>query len=325
MKTLVRSLAAGAALVLVLPLAQAQNYPTKPVSLSVPFAAGGPTDTVARALAASMSKTLGGTIVVENVPGAGGTIAPTKLKSAAPDGYSLMIAHIGMSTAPALYRALPFKPLEDFEFVGQVVDVPMTFIAKKDLPPNDFKSFVDYVRTNKDKVSLANAGIGSASHLCGLLFMSSVQVDLTTIPYKGTAPAINDLLGGQVDVLCDQTTNTTSHIKGGRIKAYAVTSKARVPSLPDLPPANDAGLPGFDVSVWHGVYAPKGTPKPVIDKLVVALQGAIADPAFVQKMAELGSVVVSKDKATPDGLRNHLRAEIDKWTPIIKKAGVYAD
>jgi len=325
MKTLVRSLAATAAFVLVLPGAHAQTYPSKPVSLSVPFAAGGPTDTVARALAASMSKPLGGTIVVENVPGAGGTIAPTKLKSAAPDGHSLMLAHIGMSTAPGLYRALPFKPLEDFEFIGQVVDVPMTFIAKKDLPPNDFKAFVDYVKANKDKVSMANAGLGSASHLCGLLFMSTVQADLTTVPYKGTAPAINDLLGGQVDVLCDQTTNTTSHIKSGRIKAYAVTSKVRVPSLPDLPPAADAGLPGFEVNVWHGVYAPKGTPKPVLDKLVAALQVAIADPAFIQRMADLGSVVVSKDKATPDGLKNHLRAEIDKWTPIIKKAGVYAD
>jgi tripartite-type tricarboxylate transporter receptor subunit TctC len=325
MKTLVRSLAATAAFVLVLPGAHAQTYPSKPVSLSVPFAAGGPTDTVARALAVSMSKALGGTIVVENVPGAGGTIAPTKLKSAAPDGHSLMLAHIGMSTAPGLYRALPFKPLEDFEFIGQVVDVPMTFIAKKDLPPNDFKAFVDYVKANKDKVSMANAGLGSASHLCGLLFMSTVQADLTTVPYKGTAPAINDLLGGQVDVLCDQTTNTTSHIKSGRIKAYAVTSKVRVPSLPDLPPAADAGLPGFEVNVWHGVYAPKGTPKPVLDKLVAALQAAIADPAFIQRMADLGSVVVTKDKATPDGLKNHLRAEIDKWTPIIKKAGVYAD
>jgi tripartite-type tricarboxylate transporter receptor subunit TctC len=304
--------------------AGAQTYPTKPVTLFVPFAAGGPTDTVARSLAQAMGKALGGTIVVENVPGAGGTIAPAKLKGAAPDGYTLMLAHIGMSTAPALYRTLPFKPIEDFEHVGQVVDVPMTFIAKKDLPPNDFKALVDYARANKDKATLANAGVGSASHLCGLLFMSTIQADLTTVPYKGTAPAMNDLLGGQVDIMCDQTTNTTSYIKSGRIKAYAVTSKTRVDSLKELPPAAEA-LPGFDVSVWHGVYAPKGTPKPVIDKLVAALQAAIADPQFVAKMNELGSQVVSKDKATPDGLRNHLKAEIDKWTPIIKKAGVYAD
>jgi len=316
---------AGAAALAFAAAASAQPYPTKSISLYVPFAAGGPTDTVARALGVAMGKALGQTIVVENVPGAGGTIAPAKLKGANADGYTIMLAHIGMSTAPALYRKLPYKPLEDFEHIGQVVDVPMTFIARKDLPPNDFKGLVDYVKANKDKVTLANAGLGAASHLCGLLFMSAIQADLTTVPYKGTAPAINDLLGGQVDVLCDQTTNTTSYIKSGRIKAYAVTSKTRVDSLKELPPAAEAGLPGFEVNVWHGVYAPKGTPKPVVDRLVSALQQAIADPGFVQKMAELGSQVVGKEKATPDGLRTHLRAEIDKWTPIIQKAGVYAD
>jgi tripartite-type tricarboxylate transporter receptor subunit TctC len=303
----------------------AQQYPMKPVTLMVPFAAGGPTDTVARSLAQSMGKHLGQTIVVENVPGAGGTIAPTKLKNANPDGYTLLLAHIGMSTAPALYRSLPFKPLEDFEHVGQVVDVPMTFIAKKDLPPNDLKSLVDYMKKNKDKVTLANAGLGAASHLCGLLFMSTIQADVTTVPYKGTAPAMNDLLGGQVDVMCDQTTNTTSYIKSGKIKAYAVTSKQRVESLKELPPAHEAGLPGFEVNVWHGIYTPKGTPKPVIDRLTAALQSGIAEPDFVKRMADLGSNVVSKDKATPEGLRSHLKAEIDKWSPIIKKAGVYAD
>jgi tripartite-type tricarboxylate transporter receptor subunit TctC len=302
----------------------AQSFPAKPVVLMVPFAAGGPTDTVARGLAQAMSKPLGQSIIVENVPGAGGTIAPSKLKGATPDGHTLLLAHIGMSTAPALYRSLPFKPLDDFEHIGQVVDVPMTFVAKKDFPPNDFKSMVDYVKKNKDKVTYANAGVGAASHLCGLLFMSAIETDVTTVPYKGTAPAMNDLLGGQVDFMCDQTTNTTSYIKSGKIKAYAVTSKSRVESLKELPPAAD-GLAGFEVSVWHGVYAPKGTPKPVIDKLVASLQAAIADPQFVQRMADLGPVVVPKDKATPDGQRNHLKAEIDRWTPIIKKAGVYAD
>lgn len=303
----------------------AQNYPAKPVALMVPFAAGGPTDTVARSLAQGMGKQLGQTVVVENVPGAGGTIAPTKLKNANNDGYTLLLAHIGMSTSPALYRKLPFNPLTDFEYIGQVVDVPMMFIAKKDLPADDFKALVEYVKKNKDKVTLANAGLGAASHLCGLLFMSALQVDLTTVPYKGTAPAMNDLLGGQVDVMCDQTTNTTGHYKSGRIKGYAVTTKQRVESLKELPPAAEAGLPGFDVSVWHGVYAPKGTPKPVIDRLVQALQAAIAEPDFVKRMADLGSVVVTRDKATPEGLRSHLKTEIDKWGPIIKKAGVYAD
>ncbi len=320
---MLKTLAAACALAFAATSA-AQQYPSKPIALMVPFAAGGPTDTVARSLAQAMGKHLKQSIVVENVPGAGGTIAPAKLKGAAPDGYTLMLAHIGMSTAPALYRSLPFKPLEDFEHIGQVVDVPMTFVAKKDLPPNDMKSLVDYMKKDKDKVTLANAGIGAASHLCGLLFLSTIQADVTTVPYKGTAPAMNDLLGGQVDVMCDQTTNTTSYIKSGKIKAYAVTSKQRVDSLKELPPAADS-LPGFEVSVWHGVYAPKGTPKPVIDRLSAALQAAIAEPDFVKRMNDLGSNVVSKDKATPEGLRTHLKAEIDKWTPIIKKAGVYAE
>jgi tripartite-type tricarboxylate transporter receptor subunit TctC len=305
--------------------ALAQNYPTKPVTLLVPFAAGGPTDTVARQLAQVMGKTLNQTIVVENAAGAGGTIAATKLKNAAPDGYTLLIAHIGMSTAPALYRKLPWDPLTDFEHIGQVVDVPMTWVSKKDFPPKTFKELIAHVKSNKDKVTLANAGLGAASHLCGLLFMSAIETELTTVPYKGTAPAINDLLGGQVDMMCDQTTNTTSYIKSDRIKAYGVTSKTKVASLPELAPLADQGLPGFEVVIWHGVYAPKGTPKPIIDKLVAALQTSIADPGFGQKMAELGSQVVPKDKATPDGLRNHLKAELDRWTPIIKKAGVYAE
>ena len=320
-----RTVAALAAFALAAPVAHAQGYPSKPVTLYVPFAAGGPTDIVARSLAVSMGKSLGQTIVVENVVGAGGTIAPAKLKGAAPDGYTIMVAHIGMSTAPALYRSLPFKPLEDFEHVGQVVDVPMTIIGRKDLPAGDLQSLIAYVKANKDKVTLANAGIGAASHLCGLLFMTAIQTDLTTVPYKGTAPAMNDLLGGQTDVMCDQTTQTTPYIQSGRIRGYAVTSRTRVESLKDLPPATEAGLPGFEVVVWHGVYAPKGTPQPVIDRLVAALQAGIADAGFKQKMAELGSVVVSKDKATPQGLKTHLKAEIDKWTPIIRKAGVYAD
>jgi tripartite-type tricarboxylate transporter receptor subunit TctC len=305
--------------------AAAQDYPARPISLYVPFAAGGPTDTVARMLGVAMGRALKQTIVVENVVGAGGTIAPTRLKSAAPDGYTLLIAHIGMATAPALYKTLPFKPLEDFEFIGQVVDVPMTLIGKQDLAAKDLKELIAYLKANKDRVSFANAGVGSASHLCGLLFMSTIELDLTTIPYKGTAPALNDILGGQVDILCDQTTNTTPYIKANRVKAYGTTSKTRLDALKDLPPLAEAGLPGFEVVVWHGVYAPKGTPKPVLDKLVAALKEGIQDPAFVQRMNDLGGQVVSQDKATPEGLRVHLKSEIDRWTPIIRKAGVYAE
>jgi len=303
----------------------AQDYPSKPITLMVPYAAGGPTDIVARSLGQTMGKALGQTIVIENAVGAGGTIAPTKLKSAAPDGYTLLLAHIGMSTAPALYRTLAFRPIEDFEHIGQVVDVPMTLIARQTMEPRDLRELVAYIKANRDKLSFANAGVGSASHLCGLLFMSAIDVELTTVPYKGTAPAMNDLLGAQVDLLCDQTTQTTQYIKSGRVKAYGTTSATRLDTLKNLPTLAEAGLAGFQVVVWHGVYAPKGTPKAVQDKLVAALQAGIQDPAFVQRMSELGGQVVSKDKATPEGLRAQLKSEIDRWTPIIRNAGVYAD
>ena len=316
--------AALAVLALAAPAVHAQ-YPTKPVAMMVPFAAGGPTDTVARALAVSMGKALGQTIVVENVPGAGGTIAPAKLRNSPADGYTLLIAHIGMSTAPALYRTLPFKPVEDFEHVGQVVDVPMTFIAKKDLPPNDFKSLVDYVKANKDKVTYANAGVGAASHLCGMLLMTAMQTDLTTVPYKGTGPAMTDLMGGQVDFMCDQTTNTTPQIRGGKVKAYSVTTAQRIKTFPDLPTVQESGIKDFQVGIWHGMWAPKGTPKPVIDKLSAALQAALKDPNVITKFADLGTDPVPQDQATPAALAKHLKAEVDKWAPIIKKAGIYAD
>ncbi|HET7097881.1 MAG TPA: tripartite tricarboxylate transporter substrate-binding protein [Casimicrobiaceae bacterium] len=303
----------------------AQEYPSKPITLMVPYAAGGPTDIVARSLGQTIGKALQQTIVIENTVGAGGTIAPTKLKNSTPDGYTLLLAHIGMSTAPALYRTLPFRPVEDFEHVGQVVDVPMTLIARATLEPRDLRELIAYIKANRDKLSFANAGIGSASHLCGLLFMSAIDVDITTVPYKGTAPALNDLLGAQVDLLCDQTTQTTQYIKSGRVKAYGATSASRLDTLKELPTLAESGLPGFEVVVWHGVYAPKGTPKVVVDKLVAALQAGIQDPAFVQRMNELGGQVVARDRATPEGLRTQLKAEIDRWTPIIRKAGVYAE
>ena len=291
----------------------------------VPFAAGGPTDTVARLVAQSMTGTLKQTVIVENVGGAGGTIGAARVAKSAPDGYTLFLHHIGQSTAPTLYRKLSYNAVDDFEPIGWITDVPMTFIARGDFPAKDFKEFLAYVKANKNKVTYANAGVGSASHLCGMLFMTAIDTELTTVPYKGTGPAMNDLLGGQVDFMCDQTTNTTSQIKGGKVKAYAVTTKTRVPSLPNIPTANEAGLPGFEVGVWHGLYAPKGTPKPVIDKVAAALQVALKDPVVKQRFADLGTEPVSADRATPEALRAHLKAEIAKWAPIIKKAGVYAD
>ncbi|APV52554.1 hypothetical protein BWI17_19925 [Betaproteobacteria bacterium GR16-43] len=306
-------------------VASAQEYPTRAITITVPFAAGGPTDTVTRLVGQSMSKTLGQPIIVENVGGAGGTIGVEKVARAKPDGYTLLLMHIGISTSPSLYRNLRYDPVKDLEPVGLVTDVPMTFIGKKDFPPKDMKELITYVKANKDKVTYANAGVGAASHLCGMLFMSAVGVDLTTVPYKGTGPAMTDLMGGQVDFMCDQTTNTTPQIKGGKVKAYAVTTKTRVASLPELPTMEEAGLKGFEVGIWHGIWAPKGTPKAVIDKLTAALQAALKDPSIIAKFAELGTEPVPQPRATPAALDAHLKSEIAKWAPIIKKAGIYAD
>jgi tripartite-type tricarboxylate transporter receptor subunit TctC len=323
---MLRRLAFACALLTAALTASAQDYPTRTISVVVPFAAGGPTDTVARLVAQSMSKTLGHTVIVENAGGAGGTIGVEKVaKGAKPDGYTLLLMHIGISTAPSLYRNLRFDPTKDLEPIGLITDVPMTIIAKKDFPPKDMKELITYVKANKDKVTYANAGVGAASHLCGMLFMTAIQTDLTTVPYKGTGPAMTDLIGGQVDFMCDQTTNTTPQIKGGKVKAYSVTTKTRVKSLSDLPTVEESGLKGFEVAVWHGMWAPAGTPKPVIEKLNAALKVALKDPGIVSKFAELGTEPVPESRATPEALRSHLKTEIDKWSPIIKKAGVYAD
>jgi tripartite-type tricarboxylate transporter receptor subunit TctC len=317
-------LAATAALVS-LATSQAQDFPNKPITVVVPFAAGGPTDTVARLVAQAMSADLKQTVLIENVGGAGGTVGAGRVARSSGDGYTLLLHHIGHATAPSLYRKLSYDPVGDFEPIGLITDVPMTFVAKKDFPPNKMQELISYVKANKDKVTYANAGIGSASHLCGMLFMTLIQTDLTTVPYKGTGPAMNDLLGGQVDFMCDQTTNTTSQIKGGKIKAYAVTSKTKVPSLPNLPTVDSSGLPGFEVGVWHALYAPKGTPTAVVERLDKALQAALQDPTVKQRFADLGTEPVALNRATPEALRAHLRREIDKWGPVIKQAGIYAD
>lgn len=307
-------------------LAQAQTYPTKPISVVVPFAAGGPTDVVARSVADAMSKSMGGApIIVENVAGAGGTIGVSKVAKANPDGHSVLVYHVGMATAPALYRRLSFNPLTDFEYIGVINEVPMTFLTKNGFPAKSVKELVPYLKANAAKVSFANAGLGSASHLCGLLFMSTIEADLTTVPYKGTAPAMTDLLGGQVDLLCDQTTNTMQQIKAGKVQALAITTSKRLEQLKDLPTMAESGLPGFNVSVWHAMYAPKGTPKPVVDKLVATLQQALKNPDLGKRFVDLGTEPAGPDKANPEALQKLLTAEIAKWGPIIKKAGVYAD
>jgi tripartite-type tricarboxylate transporter receptor subunit TctC len=320
-----RSITFAAFLALAATGACAQQFPTKSITMLVPYAAGGPTDTVARVTAQAMIKVLGQTVVVENRPSAGGILAPETVKNAKPDGYTILIHHIGMATTPALYRQLRFNPLTDFDYIGLINDVPMTLIARQNFPAKDFKEFLAYIKANKSKITYANAGIGAASHLCGMLFMSAIQTDMLTVPYKGTAPAMNDLLGGQVDFMCDQTTNTTAQIKSGKVKAYAVTSKKRVPSLPDIATLDELGLKGFEVGIWHGLYAPKGTPKPALEKLTAALQDALKDDTVKKRFADLGAEGVPLDRATPAALESHLKSEIAKWGPIIKAAGVYAD
>ncbi len=304
------------------------EFPDKPITLVVPFSAGGPTDKVARDLAEALRKPLGGaTIIIENVGGAGGTLGATKVARAAPDGYTLLLHHIGMSTAPALYRNMQYKTLEDFEYLGMINEVPMTLIGKPSLPANNYAELAKWIDANKGKINLANAGLGAASHLCGLLFMSAIKVDMQTVPYKGTAPAMTDLLGGQVDLMCDQTTNTSTQIEAGKVKAYAVTTPKRLttPALAKLPTLDESGLKGFNVSIWHGMYAPKGTPKPVLDKINAAMKTALHDPEFIKREEALGAVIVTDARLNGAEHKKFVESEIAKWTPIIKAAGQYAD
>ena len=304
-------------------IASAQkDWPTKSIQLVVPFAAGGPTDTIARLIAVPMGQSLGQTVVVENVPGAGGTIASTKVARAAPDGYTLYIHHMGMATAQALYDKLPYDPMTSFEYIGQVADVPMVLLGKKDLPANNFKELEAYIKANGSKVTMANAGPGAVSQLCGLLFQSRMGVRLTNIPYKGTGPALTDLLGGQVDLLCDQTTQTIPYIKDGRVKAFGTTTMKRLPAIPNVPTLNEQGLKGFEVKVWHGVYAPKGTPQPILNKINAALKKALNSPDVKKRLDDANIDIVPMDKVSAQGLKDHLDKEINVWGPVIRKANI---
>ena len=311
--------------------AMAQGYPSKPITIVVPFAAGGPTDTVARQLAEAMRAPLGGAnIVVENAAGAGGTIGATKVARANPDGHTLLVWHIGMAATAGLYRKLQYKPLEDFEYLGMINDVPMTLLGSPKLPANTYRDFENYIRANGGKLNLAHAGLGSASHLCGLMWQSAVKLDksLTTIAYRGTAPAMNDLIGGQVDVMCDQTTNTTGQIEAGRVKAFAVTTAKPLSShrlLKDYPSLQEMGLKGFDLTIWHGIYAPKGTPPEITKKLNEALRVALKNPEFIKRQEALGAVVVTDNRVTPQGHKAYVSSQITKLKAVIDAAGQFAD
>ena len=318
-------LVTGAALTGIAPSAGAQAYPTHAITMVVPFAAGGPTDVLARTVGAAMSKDLGQSIVIENRLGAGGTVAVSAVAKAKPDGYTLLIHHNGMATAPSLYRKLSFDPMTDFEYIGLVADVPMTLLGSKKFPPNSIDEFIKYARANGDKVNLATAGLGAVSQLCGTLLQGALETKFTAIPYQGTGPAMTALLGGQVDVLCDQTTQTLPQIKSDKVKLYGVTTLKRIPSLPDAPTLNESGLKGFEVVVWHGIYAPKGTPKNVVDRINAALKAAMKDPNVIQKANDLGAVIVDENRQTPAALQAWLKSEIEKWGPPLKAAGEYAD
>jgi tripartite-type tricarboxylate transporter receptor subunit TctC len=306
----------------------AQTYPSKPISLVVPFVAGGPTDRVARDLAEAMRKPLGDvSIIIENVLGAGSSIGANKVAKAAPDGYTIMLNHIAMATMPNLLRTMPFKVESDFEYLGMVNEVPMTVITKPTLPAKNYKELVAWLNQNKGKINLGNAGVGSASHLCGLMFQNALQIDMAAIPYKGTAPAMTDLIGGQIDILCDQTTNTTTQIEAKKVNVYGVTTAKRLTTavLKDVPTLQESGLKGFDVSIWPGFYAPKGTPADVIAKLNNALKVALKDPDFIKKQEALGAVIIHDKRLEPAEHKKFVVSEIAKWGPVIAAAKEYID
>jgi tripartite-type tricarboxylate transporter receptor subunit TctC len=309
-------------------LAHADTYPSRPISIVVPFAAGGPTDRTARDLAEALRKPLGGaTVLVDNAAGAGGSIGANKVAKAMPDGYTLLFHHISMATMPTLVRNIPFKVDSDFEYLGMVSDVPMTLIGRPSLPARNFKELLTWLGQNKGKINLGNAGVGSASHLCGLLVQNALQVEMTTVPYKGTGPAMTDLMGGQIDLLCDQTTNTSAYIEAKKVIGYAVTTAKPLttPALRDLPTLQESGLKGFEVTIWQGLYAPKGTPPEVLARINAALKVALKDADFVKKQEGLGAMVVSDKRMEPAEHKKFVMAEIARWSPVIKAAGVYAD
>lgn len=305
--------------------ALAQTFPSKPITLVIPFAAGGPTDLLGRSLAQAMGATLGQTVVVENRTGAGGTLASAYVARAAADGHILLLHHIGMSTAPSLYRKLTFDPLKDFEYIGQVADVPMTVVARPDLPASSPKELLSYLRDGGKKINLAHAGLGAASQLCGMLLQQSIGAEATTVPYQGTGPALTALMGGQVDVMCDQTSQTIPFIAAKKVKVYGVTTRERLKQLPETPTLREVGLKDFEVVVWHGLYAPKGTPPQVSERLNAALRAALQNPDLVRRLDELGVKIAAPTLQSSEGLRTQLSQEITRWGALIRSAGTYAD
>ncbi|PUE51084.1 ABC transporter substrate-binding protein [Limnohabitans sp. 2KL-1] len=305
--------------------APAQDFPNRAITMVMPYAPGGPGDTITRVFAGAMQKHLGQQIVVDNTAGASGSIGTAKVARAKPDGYTLLMIHVSHATNLAMYKSLPYHPVDDFEPIGRATSGPMVIVTRNEFPARNLGEFVAYVKANAAKVSLAHAGVGSASHLCGLMMMNALNVKFNEIPYKGTGPALTDLMGGQVDILCDQTSGTVPSVKSGKIKAYASAGKTRLPQLPEVPAISEAGVEGFDINISFGLYAPKGTPKSVLDPLTSALQKSVGDVEVRQRLEAMGISAVSAELARPEALRSHLKNEIDTLGGLLVKAGVKAN
>jgi tripartite-type tricarboxylate transporter receptor subunit TctC len=315
-------LAGAFALALGIAPAAAQDYPNRAITVIVPFAAGGPTDVIARIVTDNMAKTLGQTFVIENVVGAGGTTGITRAKRAKNDGYTIAMGHLGThAAAPSLYPNLQYDPVSDFEPIGLAAGTPILILAKKDFPAKDLKEFAAYVKANETKVNAAHAGVGSVSFTTCLLLNSILKVKPTAVPYQGTGPSMNALVGGQVDYMCDQIVNAVPQVVGGTIKAYAIGTEARNPSLPNVPTTKEAGMPEFQASAWNALFAPKGTPKAAVDKLSDALSKALDDETTRKRLLELGSDIPGKERRGGPALTTLVKSEIDKWSPVIKAAG----
>lgn len=301
-----------------------QAFPDRAVTLVVPFAASGPLDVLARTMTVAMGKYLKQPVIIENIAGAGGTVGAAHVARAAPDGYTMLVYHVGMATTPALYRNLPYDPLRDFEFVGEMTEVPMALVARSDFPASNVKELLAHLKAHPGRVRYAHAGAGSGSHLCGLLFAGAAEADLQTVVYKGTGPAMGDLLAGKVDLLCDMTTSASPQIQAGKIKSFGVTTAHRIPTLPNVPTLQESGLKGMEVAMWHALYLPRGTPRPVVEKMVAALQFALQDAGVKALLKELGTEPVPLARATPQYMRTHLISEMERWSAVIKGTGEYA-
>lgn len=303
------------------------QYPDKPVTLVVPFAAGGPSDKIARDLAEALRKPLGQTVIVDNTAGAGGTIGAARVARAKADGYTLLVHHIGLATAPALYKKLPYDTLKDFEYLGLINEAPSVLIGRTTLAANNLAELRKWVADSEGRVNLANAGVGSASHLCGLMLQGALKSKMVAVPYKGTAPAMTDLIGGQVDLMCEQATNAVPQIEGKKVKVYGVSSKERLnlPSLAQTPTLAEAGLTDFNVTVWHGVYAPRGTPPEVLAKLNAAVREALKDPDLIKRQEALGLRLVTDSRLSASGHKAYVQAEMARWGKVIKDSGETAE